>query len=218
MLRSGAAPTKGTAMTSTSSGDPLLHEFSLTADGLARSAVNGIRAALGISGAVAVILGVVLLFWPAKTLSVMAVLLGIYFVIAGIARLAIGIFSRGISGGIRVLSLVFGALLIFVGVLALKNSSAAAATLVIFAIAFIGVGWIIEGVVVIAESARAASSGWAIAFGILSIIAGIVVLVLPAASATFLLLFAAVALIVIGIVGIVRAFTFGRGVPATMAP
>jgi uncharacterized membrane protein HdeD (DUF308 family) len=208
---------KGTTMTSTGSGDPLIHEFSLSADGLTRSAVNGIRTALGISGAAALILGVVLLFWPAKTLSVMAVFLGIYFLIAGIARLAIGIFSRGISGGIRTLNLVFGALLLFVGIVALKNVSAAAATLVIFAIAFIGVGWIIEGVVVLAESARAASRGWAITFGILSIVAGIVVLVIPAASATFLLLFAAIALIVIGIVGIVRAFTFGREILAAEA-
>lgn len=204
-------------MTSTHSGDPLLTDFSLNAADLTRSAINGIRIALGISGAAALILGVVLLFWPGKTLSVMAIFLGIYFLIAGIARLAIGIFSRGISGGIRTLNIVFGALLVFVGVLALKNVSAAATTLVIFAIAFIGVGWIIEGVVTIAESARAASSGWAITFGVLSILAGIVVLVLPASSATFLLLFAAIALIVIGIVGIVRAFTFGRDVLAATA-
>lgn len=197
--------------------DPLIHEFSLDAAGLTRSAINGIRTALGISGAAAVILGVVLLFWPEKTLSVVAVFVGIYFLIAGIARLAIGIFSRGISGGIRTLNIVLGALLVFVAILALKNVSAAAATLVIFAIALIGVGWIIEGVMAIAESARAASRGWAITFGILSILAGIVVLLVPASSAALLLLFAAIALIVIGIVGIVRAFTFGRDVLAATA-
>jgi uncharacterized membrane protein HdeD (DUF308 family) len=71
-------------------------------------------------------------------------------------------------------------------------------------------------VISIAESSRAASSGWAIAFGVLSILAGIVVLVLPASSAAFLLIFAAVALIVLGIIGIVRAFTFGRAVLAAM--
>jgi uncharacterized membrane protein HdeD (DUF308 family) len=116
-------------MTSTDPVDPLLHEFSLNADNLTRSAINGIRAGLGISGVVAVILGVVLLFWPVKTLSVLAVFLGIYFLIAGIARLGIGIFSRGISGGIRTLNIVLGSLLIFVAVLALKNVTAAAATL-----------------------------------------------------------------------------------------
>ena len=43
-------------------------------------------------------------------------------------------------------------------------------------------------------------------------VAGLVVLFLPASSAVFLILFAAIALIVLGIIGIVRAFTFGRDV------
>jgi uncharacterized membrane protein HdeD (DUF308 family) len=40
------------------------------------------------------------------------------------------------------------------------------------------------------------------------------VLVLPASSAAFLILFSAIALIVLGIIGVVRAFTFGRDVLA----
>ncbi|MCI0155407.1 DUF308 domain-containing protein [Leifsonia shinshuensis] len=196
-----------------SSTDPLqsaVHDLSLDASEMTRSAINGIRAVLGISGAVAVILGVVLLFWPAKTIAVLAVFLGIYFVIAGIMRLGVGIFARGIGGGIRTLNIILGILLVIAGVVALKNVSTAATVLVIFALAFIGVGWIIEGVMALVESGRAASSGWAIAYGILSIIAGLVVLFLPASSAVFLILFAAIALIVLGIIGIVRAFTFGR--------
>ncbi len=196
-----------------SSTDPLqsaVHDLSLDASEMTRSAINGIRAVLGVSGAVAVILGVVLLFWPAKTIAVLAVFLGIYFVIAGIMRLGVGIFARGIGGGIRTLNIILGILLVIAGVVALKNVSTAATVLVIFALAFIGVGWIIEGVMALVESGRAASSGWAIAYGILSIIAGLVVLFLPASSAVFLILFAAIALIVLGIIGIVRAFTFGR--------
>jgi uncharacterized membrane protein HdeD (DUF308 family) len=115
-------------------------------------------------------------------------------------------------GGSRALNIVLGVLLIFAGIVALKNTAAAAVTLVIFAVAFIGVGWIIDGVMALAEAGRSAASGWSVAFGILSIIAGIVVLVLPASSAVFLLFFAAFALIVLGVIGIVRAFTFGREV------
>jgi len=199
--------------------DPIVNELSLNARDMTRSAINAVRTALGVSGGVALILGIVLLFWPEKTLSVLAVFLGIYFLIAGVLRLAIGIFAHGLRGGSRVLNIILGVLLIFAGILALKNISAAAVTLVIFAVAFIGVAWIIEGVMALAEAGRAASSGWAIAFGILSIIAGIVVLVLPASSAVFLLWFAAFALIVLGVIGIVRAFTFGRDVlKATDSP
>lgn len=204
-------------MSSTDPVDTVLHDFSLDAKNLTRSAINGVRAVLGISGAVAVILGIVLLFWPVKTIAVLAVFLGIYFVVAGVMRLAMGIFSRGIGGGLRTLNILLGVLLVIAGVVALKNVATAAAVLVIFAIAFIGVGWIIDGVMALAESGRTANSGWAIAFGILSILAGIVVLVLPASSAEVLILFSAISLIVLGAIGIVRAFTFGRDVLAANA-
>lgn len=202
-------------MTSTNPVDAGFHDLSLDARDLTRSAINGIRVALGISGVAAVILGVVLLVWPVKTLAVFAVFLGIYFVIAGIMRLAIGIFSRGTSGGMRALNIILGVLLVIAGVIALRNVTAAAVTLAIFAVAFIGIGWIIEGVMNIAESSRVPNKGWAITYGIISILAGIVVLFLPASSAVFLVIFAAVALIVLGVVGIVRAFTFGRDVLKT---
>lgn len=199
--------------------DPLLHEFSLDARHMTRAAINAARTALAVSGAVALILGIVLLFWPEKTLSVLAIFLGINFLIVGIMRLGVGVFARGMRGGSRTLNVVLGILLIFAGVVALKNVSAAAVTLVVFAVAFIGVSWIIDGAVALAEAGRSSSSPLSIAFGILSIIAGIVVLVLPASSAVFLLFFAAFALIVLGILGLVRAFTFGRAVlKATEGP
>jgi uncharacterized membrane protein HdeD (DUF308 family) len=195
-----------------SSTDPLgvVHEFSLDATDLSRSAINSIRAVLGVSGAVAIILGVVLLFWPEKTLAVFAIFLGIYFLVAGIMRLGVGIFARGIGGGIRTLNIILGVLMVIAGIISLKNVAEAATVLVILAVAFIGIGWIVEGVMALVESGRARSSGWAIAYGILSILAGLVVLIMPASSTVFLILFASIALIVLGIVGVVRAFTFGR--------
>ncbi|WP_345764771.1 HdeD family acid-resistance protein [Diaminobutyricibacter sp. McL0608] len=193
--------------------DPLDAEptyFSLDARDLTRSAINGIRAAFAVSGIVALVFGILLLFWPDRTLSVLAIFLGIYFLIAGIVRLALGIFSRGISGGHRTLDILFGLLLVIAGIIAIKNSQTAAAALLILIVAIIGIGWIIEGVMALAESGRAASRGWAITFGIVSVIAGIVVLVIPGWSAFWLLLISAIILIVLGVIGIVRAFTFGR--------
>ena len=206
-------------MSTTDPFDRAFREFSLDATDMSRAAINSMRAVLGVSGAVAVILGVVLLFWPAKTIAVFAIFLGIYFVVAGIMRLGVGIFARGIGGGIRTLNIILGVLMVIAGVIALKNVAEAATVLVILAVAFIGIGWIVEGVMSLVESGRARSSGWAIAYGILSILAGLVVLVMPASSTVFLILFAAVALIVLGIIGIVRAFTFGREVlAATSTP
>ena len=193
--------------------DPLDAEpsyFDLDARDLTKSAINGIRAAFAVSGIIALVFGIVLLFWPDRTLSVLAIFLGIYFLIAGVVRLALGIFSRGISGGHRTLDILFGLLLVIAGIVAIKNSQTAAATLLILIVAIIGIGWIIEGVMALAESGRAASRGWAITFGIVSVVAGIVVLIIPGWSAFWLVLITAIILIVLGIIGIVRAFTFGR--------
>lgn len=197
--------------------DAFRHDFALDASNLARSAINGIRVAFGIGAGVAVILGIVLLVWPEKTLGVVAIFLGIYFLVSGVIRLALGIFSKGISGGMRTLDILLGVLLIIAGIIALKNVAATTAALLILVVAVIGVGWIIEGVLSIVESRGAPSAGWAIASGAISILAGIVVLAIPAWSALWLITVTGIVLIVLGVIGIVRAFTFGRGVLKAVA-
>jgi uncharacterized membrane protein HdeD (DUF308 family) len=173
-----------------------------------KSATGGIRVALGVSGAVALIIGIILLVWPARSAAVVAVFLGIYFVVAGIIRLAIGIFGREPSGGRRALDIVVGVLLIIVGIIALKNVAGATAALLLLVVAVIGVGWIIEGVLAIVQSGNTGSRVWAIIFGIISIIAGLLVLSVPGWSALSLIIVSGAALVVLGIVGIIRAITF----------
>jgi uncharacterized membrane protein HdeD (DUF308 family) len=204
-------------MTTTDPLENLVHDFALNAKSLSKSAINGIRLAFGIGGIVALILWIILLVWPAKTLGVVAIFLGIFFLVAGVIRLAMGIFSKGISGGMRTLDILLGVLLIVAGVIALKNVAATTAALLILIVAVIGVGWIIEGVLAIVESRGAPSSGWAITSGVISIIAGIVVLVIPGWSAVWLILMAGIVLIIVGILGIVRAFTFGKEALKTIA-
>ena len=85
-------------------------------------------------------------------------------------------------------------------------------TLLVVVAIIIGVAWIMEGVLALLESGSAQSRGWAIAFGIISLLAGIIVLVTPAWSAVMLMVFTGASLVVMGIVSLVRAFTFGREV------
>jgi uncharacterized membrane protein HdeD (DUF308 family) len=186
--------------------------FAVLAEDLTARAVTGFRLAFGIGGAVALILGVVLLFWPDRTVVVLAAVLGIYFVIAGGLRVLSGIYAQTSPAGHRVLNIVLGLLLVLAGVVALKNLASTAAALLVLAVVVIGVGWIVDGVVSIVEAGSARSRGWAIAFGVISILAGIVVVAVPVWSIIYLITFAAITLIVLGVVGIVRGFTFGRGV------
>lgn len=188
--------------------------FSLDASSLSKSSINTIRATLGISGAVALIFGLLITFWPKDSAVVITVLFGIYFLIAGIAYLGLGIFSKGISGGARALDIIVGVLFVIGGIIVLANPSESAIFLGIFLGVLVGILWIVEGVAALAQSGDSGSKGWSIFFGILSLVAGIVVLFSPLWGAAVLFIFAGISLIVLGIVQIVRAFTFGRGVSA----
>lgn len=197
---------------STPQSDGAFAAFSLDAKDLTKSAVNTVRATLGISGAVALIFGLLITFWPKDSAIVITVLFGIYFIIAGLAYLGLGIFSKGISGGARALDIIVGVLFVIGGVIVLANPSESAVILGLFLGVFVGILWIVEGVVALVQSGDASSKGWAIFFGILSLVAGIVLLFSPLWGAVVLFIFAGVSLIVLGIVQIVRAFTFGKGV------
>jgi uncharacterized membrane protein HdeD (DUF308 family) len=187
-------------------------DFTLDEERLTRDTINLFRTAFFVGGGLAVILGVVLLVWPVKVAAVVAGVLGIFFIVTGLIRVGLGIFPAGLSGGHRVLNIVLGILMFVVGVIALRNLATAAAVLLVLTVVLIGVGWVIDGVMTLVESRKAPSRGWAITYGIVSVVAGLVIIVVPTWSVFWLILFTSIMLIVLGIVGIVRGFTFGREV------
>lgn len=197
-------------MSSTGSPRPTIDGFALDPHKLTRQAVKGLRIAFAVSGAVAVVLGLVLLLWPTKTLAVVAVFLGINFLITGGVKVAVGIFSHSLSTGMRILDVLLGLLVMVAGIIALRNSVATGEALLIFTVIMIGIGWIFEGIIAMAEAGSGPTRVWAVVFGAISVIAGIMVLVVPVWTAQWLLLMTAIMLIVLGIVGLVRAFTFGK--------
>lgn len=194
---------------STSSSRPL-GGFSLDAETLTRSAVNSIRVSLGISGVVALLIGILITFWPGGAAAAITVLLAIYLLIAGLAYIGVGIFAKGIGGGARALDIILGVLFVIGAVIAFANIAATAASLAVLIGLLVGIAWIIEGVVTLVQLGDARSKTWAVFFGVLSIIAGIVLLISPLWGALVLFLLAGLSLIILGIVQIVRAFTFGR--------
>lgn len=188
--------------------------FSLNSENLSKSAVNTVRTALGVSGVIALIIGLFITFWPKDAAGVLTVLLAIYFLIAGLAYVGLGIFSKGISGGARALDLILGVLFVIGAVVAFANIQAAAALLAAVLGIIVGILWIVEGVIALVQSGDASSRGWAIFFGILGVIAGIVLLFAPVWGFAVLFVITGISLIVLGIVQIIRAFTFGKGATA----
>ena len=179
-----------------------------TASEAEKSAVNGIRTALGIGGVLAVIVGILVLVWPGKTAAVVTAIIAIYAIAAGLVYAGLGIFSKTKGGWARVGHIVLGILFIIAGIVALLNLGQATAWLALFLGILVGIMWIVEGIVALSTLGDAASKVWSIIFAILSIIAGIILLFSPIWGAAVLWWLLGIALIVLGIINIVRAFTF----------
>lgn len=186
------------------------HLFTLAVELLSQKATNAIRTVYAVIGVLAVVMGAAVLFWPVKTLAVVAIALGVYFLFSGVFHIVSAIVDLGLPAGWRALDILVGVILCVGGVIMLKNSVLSGQALVVMMTVVIGIGWIVEGVLALAESWRLPGSGWAMLYAVISILAGIVVLMSPVSATLWLIIFVGVALVVIGVSSIVRAFVFGR--------
>ncbi|GAA2917398.1 uncharacterized membrane protein HdeD (DUF308 family) [Microbacterium keratanolyticum] len=176
----------------------------------AQSLFKSIRISLAVSGAIALIAGIVLLVWPVKTAIIITGIVAAYLVIAGIVYIGLGIFSAKKGGWARVGHIVLGLLYIVAGIIAFANLQAATATLAIVVVIFVGISWIIDGVVALTLLGSDGSRVWTLLYALLSIIAGIVVLFSPITTGLLLWLILGISLVAMGIVQIVRAITLGK--------
>src|SRR5919198_223671 len=130
-----------------------------------------------LSGVLAIILGILVLAWPGISILVAAILFGAYLLVSGIAQVVFA-FSLHVSAGGRVLLFISGAASLILAVLAFRHFGDAILLLAIW----IGVGFIFRGV---ATTVSAISDptlpgrGWEIFIGVISLIAGVVMLAAP---------------------------------------
>ncbi len=163
-----------------------------------------------LTGLLSVILGVLVLVWPGISLLVAAVLFGLYLLVSGIAQVIFA-FTLHVPAGGRVLLFISGAASLVLAVLAFRHFGQGFAILLLAI--WIGVGFIFRGV---AETASAVSDhgvpgrGWHIFFGIITLIAGIVVIAWPFDSIVTLTLVVGIWLIIIGVMEIVSGFGIRR--------
>lgn len=174
-----------------------------------KKAVNGIRIGLGVGGALALLAGILILVWPSKSAIVVTAIVAIYAIVAGIVYALIGIFSTTRGGWTRVGHIVLGVLFVFAGAVALSNLAQAKAWLAIFLGVLVGIMWIVEGVAALTTIGDAPSRIWTILFAVLSIVAGITLFLSPMWGVTVLWWLLGVSLVVLGVLNVVRGFTFG---------
>ncbi|WZH36554.1 MAG: DUF308 domain-containing protein [Microbacterium enclense] len=172
-------------------------------------AVGAVRTALGVSGALSLVIGLLVLLWPDRTAQVLVGIVSIYVIIAGLVNIGIGLFWR--SGWARIGYIVLGVLFIVAGIFSFANLAATTAWFGIFIGTLVGILWIIEGVVSLTTVGHNSKArAWTIFFAIISILAGVVLLFSPLLGAVTLLLLIGVSLVILGVFQIVRAIQFGK--------
>ena len=150
-------------------------------------------------GVLTLIVGAAVLVWPGQSIVTAGILFVVYLLVSGIAQViaAFTVYSPAAS---RVLLFISGALSIALAVFAFRDFNDGAAAVWLLAL-WIGVGFIFQGVT---ETALAISfkelpeRGWYIFVGVLTVIAGVVMLAWPISSIVVLSIIAGVWLVVIG--------------------
>ena len=153
-------------------------------------------------GVLTLILGIVVSFHPSGSLNVLAVLLGVLMILSGIFHL-IRVFDSEESH--RVWLGIAGLLFIVIGVVLIRHLHL---TLAIIGLV-IGITWIVQGLAAliggISGGAREGRAWWII-FGVVSLIAGIVVASTPTSSLNVLAVLLGIWFIVMGIFEISGGF------------
>ena len=163
-----------------------------------------------VSGILSVILGAVILAWPGISILVAAVAFGVYLLITGAAQVVFA-FSLHVSAGSRILLFIGGAASLILAVLAFRHFGQGYAVLLLAI--WIGIGFIFRGV---ATTISAISDpvlpgrGWSIFIGVISLLAGIIVLASPFPSIVTLAIVVGAWFVVIGVCEIVSSFAIRK--------
>jgi uncharacterized membrane protein HdeD (DUF308 family) len=153
-------------------------------------------------GVLTLILGVIVSFHPTGSLNVLAVLLGVLMILSGIFHL-IRVFDPEELH--RVWLGVAGLLFIVIGVVLIRHLHLTRSIIGLI----IGITWIVQGLAAliggISGGVREGRAWW-ITFGIVSLIAGIVVAATPASSLNVLAVLLGIWFVIMGIFEIIGGF------------
>jgi uncharacterized membrane protein HdeD (DUF308 family) len=155
-------------------------------------------------GVITALTGIVVLIWPGRTLLVVAVLFGIQLIVTGIFRFGAA-FAAGENGATRVLFAILGLFSLIIGLYAVRHIFITLLALGLL----LGIFWVISGVTELFNAAQhktMGSRGWTALMGVLSIVAGLILLAYPGLSLVTLALLLSIWLLVLGLMEITLAF------------
>ncbi|MGA3254576.1 MAG: HdeD family acid-resistance protein [Mycobacterium sp.] len=159
-----------------------------------------------VSGILSLIVGSVVLAWPGISILTAALAFGVYLLITGIAQVVFA-FSLHVSAGSRILLFISGAASLILAVLAFRHFGQGYAVLLLAI--WIGVGFIFRGVATTVSAIsdpQLPGRAWSIFVGVISLLAGIVVIASPFDSIVTLALVVGIWFVVIGVFEIISSF------------
>jgi uncharacterized membrane protein HdeD (DUF308 family) len=146
------------------------------------------------------------LAWPGPTILVASTLFGVYLLLTGLVGLFMA-FTLPRSAAMRVLLFISGVLSVVLAILSFRHFGDGYAILLLSL--WIGIGFIFQGISAIAAAigeSNLPGRGWYVVLGVISVIAGLVVMVWPFDSIVVLVLVTGVWLVVLGLVQIIQSF------------
>ena len=163
-----------------------------------------------VSAVVSIVLGLLLLLIPFGTLTAVAVVFGIQLLVLGVVRIVRGVRVRDLDGWSRTGHLVLGALVVVGALVVLVHPFSTLFVLVLL----LGLSWVLDGVADVVDAWRSPRSGGSAVFesvlGLLSVLAGIVVVVAPGASVAALTTLGGALLVILGVVALVSGLAARR--------
>lgn len=154
-------------------------------------------------GIASVLVGIIMLVWPGKTVVVVAILTAIWLIVTGVFQIVRG-FRRGLSGGLRALLFISGILSLILGIIAINSVFQAVEILAIL----VGIAFLFQGFSLVFSAAESSEGrGWHIFGGIVMLIGGFVILLWPGISLATLAWVLGIWLVVGGLFEIVAAFS-----------
>ena len=163
------------------------------------------RIAWGIRAVAALIIGILVIVNPTATIGVLAVFLGIYFLILGLLRIIQGVVSKDLTGGGRVANFIIGGLILAAGVVVVRNPFETA----VFIVVLVGISWIFEGIATLVDTARGNGSGLSTVVGLLITVAGILVIIFADGVTVAYAIFFGITLIAVAILDVVLLVLVG---------
>ncbi|MEU2435253.1 HdeD family acid-resistance protein [Streptomyces rubradiris] len=156
-----------------------------------------------LTGIGSLVLGVLVLVWPGASLLAAGVLFGLYLLYTGVFQL-VAAFGTHQATSLRVLAFVSGALSILLGLLCFRGPTRSLLLLALW----IGIGWLFRGItqfLAAVHDPRMPARGWQILLGVLTFVAGVVLIDSPFESVAVLTLVGGIWLVAVGVVEVLTA-------------